>query len=82
MPSLQIRDLPEEIYLKLVESAKRNRRSLAQEALELLDRSLRNQEDDRARRRAMLEEHLRNPIVFSKKPRKSVVEMIREDRER
>lgn len=82
MPSLQIRDLPEEIYLKLVESAKRNRRSLAQEALELLDRSLRNQEDDRARRRALIEEIRRNPITFKKKPKKSVVEMIREDRER
>ena len=32
MPSLQIRDLPEHLYLILAERARRNRRSLAQQA--------------------------------------------------
>lgn len=38
MPSLQIRDLPEHLFLILAERAKRNRRSLAQQATVELER--------------------------------------------
>lgn len=82
MPTLQIRNLPEEIYAKLVESARDSRRSLAQEATDLLDRSLRQQADDRARRRALIEEIRRRPIRFAKCPSKPFEKMIREDRDR
>lgn len=38
MPSLQIRDLPEHLYRVLSEKARRNRRSLAQQATVELER--------------------------------------------
>jgi len=38
MPSLQIRDLPEHLYEILAEKARRNRRSLAQQATIELER--------------------------------------------
>ena len=38
MPSLQIRDLPEHLYLVLAERARKNRRSLAKQATIELER--------------------------------------------
>ena len=40
MPALQIRDLPEATYRKLVERARREHRSLSQQATVLLERAL------------------------------------------
>ena len=37
MPTLQIRDMPQELYDRLVESAEINRRSLTQQAIVLLE---------------------------------------------
>ena len=42
MPSLQIRDLPMHIYEMLADLAKRNRRSLAQQATVVLERVARD----------------------------------------
>jgi len=40
MPALTIRNIPDELYRRLEESARLNRRSLNSEAIVLLDRSL------------------------------------------
>jgi antitoxin FitA len=40
MPALTIRNLPDEVYRRLKESARLNRRSLNSEAIVLLERSL------------------------------------------
>ena len=41
MPALQVRDLPQDIYEQLVQSARREHRSLAQETTHILERHFR-----------------------------------------
>ena len=55
MPTLQIRDLPEDIYERLAEQARREHRSLAQQATALLERGLGDPGRARVRRKALLE---------------------------
>ena len=40
MPALQVREMPDELYVRLKESAKRNHRSLAQESVSILESAL------------------------------------------
>jgi plasmid stability protein len=68
MPSLQIRDLPEDIYRELVRRAEKERRSLSQEAVIILARCLGKEETPRARRR---DTNLPDPAT-----------LVREDRDR
>ncbi len=81
MPSLQIRDLPEHLYLILSERARRNRRSLAQQATVELERLAEAETRSRrleavARLRAAVNaDGVRDTIVDS-------VTAVREDRER
>lgn len=78
MPSIQIRDVPEEIYKTLAETAKRERRSLAQQAIVTLERGL-SIEDHKQRRRELFERiNRRGPI----KTTLDIVAEIRKDRER
>ena len=51
MPLIQVRDIPDHIYRLLAERAKRERRSLAQEAVVTLARGLQVEVDAKARRR-------------------------------
>jgi plasmid stability protein len=46
MPSLTIKNIPDEIYLSLKDSARRNRRSLNREAIVLLEGSLKPRRSD------------------------------------
>ncbi|MEL6339048.1 MAG: hypothetical protein AAFQ65_04025 [Myxococcota bacterium] len=55
MPSLQIRDLPDELYEQLRVEAKREHRSLAQQATALLEKQLQGGSGSRSRRVALLE---------------------------
>jgi len=77
MASLQIRDMPEEVYAALAERARRERRSLAQQAVadlsrleELQARSLRESTVERLRRKPRASK-ISNPVV-----------VVREDRNR
>ncbi len=81
MPSLQIRDLPDHLYRILSEKARRNRRSLAQQATVELERI--SGADARDRRMAAVaalrDDTGRGPIrTTSLDP----VTAVREDRER
>jgi plasmid stability protein len=82
MPSLQVRELPEHIYRKLVAEAEKEHRSLAQQAVAVLARGLGVELDPRERRRRLLDELRENPIKIPKGKRLDTVAMIREDRER
>lgn len=82
MPSLQVRELPDHIYRKLVAEAEREHRSLSQQAIAVLARGLGVAVDPKERRRKLLDEIRKNPIKFLKKPTQSAAEMIREDRDR
>lgn len=83
MPSLQVRELPDHIYRKLVEEAEREHRSLAQQAVAVLARGLGMPEDPRERRRKLLEKFRNDPIKYkSKRTAEDIVAGIREDRNR
>lgn len=56
MASLQVRDLPEGIYAKLSIQAELEHRSLAQEAVVVLERGLGVKQDSSLARRHLLEE--------------------------
>lgn len=79
MPTLQVRDVPEHIYRTLAEQAKRERRSLAQQAVATLAKGLQLQADPRERRQAALK-RLRGsgPVKWALDP----VALIRQDRGR
>jgi hypothetical protein len=55
MPLLQVRDCPEDIYNKLTEMARRERRTIAQQTLVLLEQGLAQPLSNRERRRRVLE---------------------------
>ncbi|MBN1960793.1 MAG: Arc family DNA-binding protein [Deltaproteobacteria bacterium] len=81
MRSLQIRELPDEIYTKLKIRAQSEHRSLAQEAIAILERSLAIEPMARQRRAAILYSAQQQPIKLpTNAPRPE--ELIRADRER
>lgn len=82
MPSLQVRDLPDHIYRKLVDEAEREHRSLAQQAVAVLARGLGVHENPRERRRRLLQELKDNPIPWLRPDAPDPVDLIREDRDR
>jgi len=81
MPLIQVRDVPEPIYRKLVEQAKVERRSLAQQAVEVLARGLQVDLDAKARRKAVLQA-IRADATLKKLKLSDPVKLIREDRQR
>ncbi|MEW5920346.1 MAG: hypothetical protein AB1796_05195 [Bacillota bacterium] len=54
MPSLQVRDLPEQIYQKIVELAKAERSSIAQQTIVLLEKALQIVNQEKKRREQLL----------------------------
>lgn len=80
MPILQVRDLPEDIYIKLSMVANEENRSLAQQTIVLLKESLSLHTNNKIRRKALLEKIKMKDYPESKKV--DVVKLIREDRER
>jgi antitoxin FitA len=79
MPSLQIRDLPEDVYDALAERGRRERRSLAQQAVVELSQM---PELERRRTREALIDQLRKAPKVVSKGALDPVRLIREDRQR
>jgi len=81
MPSLQIRDLPEHLYEILAEKARRNRRSLAQQATIELERMAEAEARDR---RLTAVSELRESLRANGGRTTSIdpTEAVREDRDR
>jgi len=80
MPTLQVRDLPEDVYIKLNIIANEENRSIAQQTIMLLKESLGLHSNNKLRRKALL-----NKLSKKKYPNTdniNTVELIREDRER
>jgi hypothetical protein len=80
MPLIQVRDVPDHIYRRLVEQAERERRSLAQQTVAVLAKGLQVELDAKARRRALLA-----GLPSIQPPGSSLadpVKLIREDRNR
>ncbi len=80
MPTLQVRDLPDDIYFKLQSLAHSENRSLAQETVNILREGLKLPKTHQARRKAVINDILNNSkeVIISKTP----VEIIREQRDK
>jgi plasmid stability protein len=80
MPSLQVRDLPNDIYTQLNYLAEKEHRSLAQETIVLLKEGIITKLGNKERRRKLLEKADHLNIDGSSFP--DPVAMVREDRDR
>jgi plasmid stability protein len=83
MPTLYVENVPGPLYKALKERARKNRKSMAAEVIELLEQNIPTAEELRSRRefaRRMRELSSREPLTPGPFP--SAEEMIREDRER
>ena len=80
MPTLQVRDLPEDIYVKLNMIATEENRSIAQQTIVLLRESLGLHKNNKLRRKALLKKLSKEKFPETKNI--DVVQLIREDRNR
>lgn len=81
MPTLQVRELPEDVYYRLQQKAQQEHRSLAQETVVLLRRALDTSETSRSKREEALQRIARRQIrTVPDFP--SSEDVIREDRNR
>lgn len=82
MPSLQVRELPEALYFKLSQAAERDHRSLAQEAVYILEKGLEIEKAPKLRRTELFGEIKAYRSVVDVDGLEAPVDMMREDRDR
>jgi plasmid stability protein len=82
MPSLQVRELPENIYRLLQDKATAEHRSLAQEAIVSLGKGLQTSLSNKHRRKKLLKKILDNQGIDPTILRIDPADMLREDRSR
>jgi hypothetical protein len=82
MPSLQVRELPDPIYRKLSELAYKEHRSISQQAVMLLAKSLNLDLSPQVRRKQILDEIKSQSEELKKYRLVDAAKIIREDRER
>lgn len=82
MPSLQVRELPEHIYLTLCREAEAQHRSIAQQAVAAISKGLRLELAPQARRKALLEAIHEGAGKQTASGLPDPALLIREDRER
>ena len=82
MSSLQVRELPDNIYYLLQENAKKSHRSLSGEAIVTLAKGLDTPLSPKDRRARLLEQIAHNQHVNNKIARINPADLIREDRDR
>jgi plasmid stability protein len=81
MPTLQVRNLPDHIYRKIVERAKAKRSSITSEAIYLLQRSLEMDENIKEQRLALIKA-IERKLVANVNVLPDPVDLIRADRDR
>jgi len=82
MPSIQIRDLPEQIYSKIKNNAQKDHRSLSQQAIVTLKKGLGIDENNKERRRILVDQIMSRRVAFDIAKLENPVNLIREDRDR
>jgi len=84
MHTLQIRNIPEDLFRKIKKSAKDSRRSMTQEAIVLLDKALsdNNHSKDHLQQRRKLAEEVAKSRKLTEKEAKLAIRWLREDRDR
>ncbi|MDX9784715.1 MAG: hypothetical protein RBT72_08195 [Spirochaetia bacterium] len=80
LPTLQVRELPEDVYNQLSYLAEKEHRSLAQQTIVLLKEGIRSRLKAKERRRLLLEKA--HELQLSDVDLPDPVELVREDRER
>ncbi|HQV68981.1 MAG TPA: hypothetical protein PLJ62_02195 [Thermoflexales bacterium] len=81
MPLLQVRECPEDIYEKIAVAAKRQKRTIAQQTVLLIEKGL-GQEESNMERRKRLMSKIEHRKISAKAQAIDAVALIREDRER
>jgi hypothetical protein len=82
MPSIQIRDLPEQIYSKIKNNAQKDHRSLSQQAIVTLKKGLGIDENHKERRRVLVDQIMSRRVAFDIAKLENPINLIREDRDR
>jgi plasmid stability protein len=82
MPSIQIRDLPEQIYSKIKNNAQKDHRSLSQQAIVTLKKGLGIDENHKERRRILVDQIMSRRVAFDIAKLENPANLIREDRDR
>ena len=82
MPSIQVRDLPEQIYRKLQINAQKDHRSLSQQAIVTLKKGLDIDENPKERRRILVDQILSRRVLIDSDKLDDPANLIREDRDR
>ncbi|MBW2369790.1 MAG: hypothetical protein JRH15_18110 [Deltaproteobacteria bacterium] len=82
MPSLQVRELPEQIYNKLQALARKEHRSFSQQAIVTIAKGLTLDENHKKRRAELLNHILNNPIEIKGNNISDPAKLVREDRNR
>ncbi len=81
MPLLQVRDCPEDIYTKITIAAKQQKRTIAQQIVVLLEKSLGQDQSNQDRRKQLLDKIKARNIPDAVKEIDEVA-LVREDRDR
>ena len=81
MPLLQVRECPEDVYRKIILVAKKQNRTIAQQVVVLLKKSL-GQEESNIERRKQLLIKMENRQILNKVKEINSIDLIREDRNR
>ena len=81
MPLLQVRECPEDIYRKISYVAKNENRTIAQQVVVLLEKSLAQQESNIGRRKRLID-RLEKRDIASEIKKIDPVSFIRDDRNR
>jgi len=82
MPTLQVRNLPEHIYNKIVELAETDRRSITQETIILLEKALKIEKQNKEYRKKLLDQIINETESENLSNVPDPVPLIREDRNR
>ncbi len=82
MPTLQVRELPEQIYQKLKEEARKQHRSLAQQAIMAMAKGLDVSLKPAERRKEVIASLRKKTAEINHYKLSDPVTMLREDRER
>lgn len=80
MPTLQVRDLPEDVYVQLNYLAEKEHRSMAQETIVILKEGIVSRLGNKERRKTLLE--TANVLDIDGVTLPDAVDLIRKDRER
>ena len=81
MPLLQVRDCPEDIYKKIAGVAKRQKRTIAQQVIVMLEKCL-GQEESNIEKRKRLLSKIGSRQISEDIKKLDAVALIREDRDR